>query len=88
MSGFWDEMERQALYRIPLDTLELKESVVKNLNALGIDNIGSCVDYFENSAAFKTDGKVGMILWMRLVVQPRLKKLGFWKYVNQGKKDE
>jgi hypothetical protein len=88
MSDFWDEMERQALYTMPLDVLELKASMVKNLNDLGIENLGHCVDYFENSAAFNRDGKVGMILWMRLVIQPRLKKLGFWKYVHQGKKDE
>jgi hypothetical protein len=88
MSDFWSEQQRQALYFMPLEKLELKDSMVKNLKDLGIESIGHCVDYFENSAAFNKDGQVGVIIWMRFVVQPKLKKLGFWKYVNQDKEDE
>jgi hypothetical protein len=84
MSEFWDDMERQALYTLPIEQLELHANVIKSLHDMGIKTIGDCLDYFESPTSFKSDPKLGSILWMRLIVMPKLKKMGFWKYFENG----
>ena len=84
MSEFWDDMERQALYTLPLEKLELHVNIIESLHEMGIESIGDCLDYFENPSNFRAEKKLGSSLWMRLIIQPRLKKLGFWKYFEKG----
>jgi hypothetical protein len=85
VSDFWNEMECEALYRIPIEELNLDLGTAWALARTGVTSIGDCIDLLLRFDAGIISHFSGYGLAEHENLVERLKVHGFWIYLERSR---
>jgi hypothetical protein len=83
--GFWEELECEKLFDIPIEELELMGRCYKRLKKRGVSSVGDCIQLYVKVTRDKnleTDSVIRLLI-DPLHLEIQLKEKGFWVYIER-----